>query len=285
MNLRRTTARLALAGVSTALAAGSLVAATGVAADAAEAANDYTCSAPADAYVSDFAITVTGGLPVPQFYAGAPVPAGMVRVTVTSQLTSDQALALTGFGITGAHSTDFALGFGSASVPLPIDGDFTQDAGTTTWKASGANQAFTTPGPGPQDIVLPSSFTMITKNAGGDFIPLSCVVKSGETPQTLVADYPLAKQLSKTSLKARNGRKPSIAVTVASTSWGPTVPAGKVVAKEGKKIVGTASLKKGGAVVALTKKLKPGKHKIAVAYVGTKSIKGSSAKVIVTKKR
>jgi hypothetical protein len=126
---------------------------------------------------------------------------------------------------------------------------------------------------------------MITKNAGGDFIPLSCVVKSGETPQTLVADYPLAKQLSKTSLKARNGRKPSIAVTVASTSWGPTVPAGKVVAKEGKKIVGTASLKKGGAVVALTKKLKPGKHKIAVAYVGTKSIKGSSAKVIVTKKR
>lgn len=285
MDFRTITARTVVAGATTALAAGALVGVTTVGASAETASSTYTCRAPADAFVSDFAITVEGGLPVPAFWAGAPVPQGLVSITAKAPLTAEQAAALGSFGITGAHSDDFALGFGSSSVPIPIAGDFTTADGATTWSAKGANDPFTTPNPGPNDIVLPSAFTMTTENAGGDFLPLACAIKTGETPATLVAGYPLNQQLSATSAKAKNGKRPSIAVSVSSTSWGQTVATGKVVAKEGKKVVGSATLKKGKAVLVLSKKLKAGKHKITVSYAGTKSLKGSSAKVTVTKKK
>lgn len=284
MNLRTIAARTVVAGATTALAAGALVGVSTTAANAETASSTYTCAAPADAFVSDFALTVDGGLPVPQFWAGAPVPAGLVSVTVTSPLSAEQAAALGSFGITGAHSDDFALGFGPGSVPIPIAGDFDSSSGSTVWTAEGSNDPFTTPNPGPNDIVLPSAFTMMTENASGDFLPLACTIKTGETPATLVTGYQLMQQLSSTTLKAKNGKKPSIAVSVASTSWGQTVPTGKVVAKEGKKVVGKATLKSGKAVITLVKKLKKGTHKITVKYAGTPSLKGSSAKVTVKKK-
>jgi hypothetical protein len=285
MNIRRITARTAIAGATTALAAGALVGISTTAANAESASSTYTCSAPADAYVSDFAITVEGGLPVPAFWAGAPVPPGLVSIDVTSTLTPEQAAALGGFGITGAHSDDFTLGFGPTTVPLPVDGDFDSSSGSTVWTASGSNKAFTTPDPGAHDIVLPASFTMTTENSSGDFLPLACVVQADTTPSVLVSGYPLNQQLSQTTAKAKSGTKPTIAVAVQSTSWGQTVATGKVVVKEGKKVVGKGTLKKGKAVVTLVKSLKVGKHKVTVSYAGTKSLKGSSTKATVTKKK
>jgi len=284
MNLRSIAARTVVAGATTALAAGALVGVSTTAANAETASSTYTCKAPADAYVSDFAITVTGGLPVPQFWAGAPVPQGLVSITVTSPLSAEQATALGSFGITGAHSDDFALGFGPSSVPVPIDGDFDSTSGSTVWAAEGSNNPFTTPNPGPNDIVLPSAFTMTTENAGGDFLPLACTIKEGETAATLVPGYVLNRQLSATTATSKASKKPTIAVTVVSKSWGQTMPTGKVVAKEGKKVVGKGTVKGGKAVIKLAKTLKAGKHKVTVTYAGTPSLKGSSAKVVVTKK-
>lgn len=284
MNLRTLATRTAAAGAVSALAAGTLIGVSTTAANAESASSTYTCRAPGDAYVSDFAITVDGGLPVPEFWAGAPVPQGLVSATVTSTLTPEQAATLGSFEITGAHSDDFGLAFGPGFVPIPVDGDFDSSSGSTVWTASGSNNPFTTPNPGPNDIVLPSAFTMITENAGGDFLPLACTIKTGDTPSTLVPDYMLNRQLSKTDATPKNGKKPRIAVTVASTSWGYTVPTGKVVAKEGKKVVGKATLNGGKAVIRLVKTLKRGKHKITVKYTGIPSIKGSSDKVVVKKK-
>jgi hypothetical protein len=56
---------------------------------------------------------------------------------------------------------------------------------------------------------------------------------------------------------------------------------GKVVAKEGSKTLRTATLKNGKVVLNLGKKLKVGKHKITVTYLGIPSVGGSSDKVVV----
>jgi hypothetical protein len=55
MNLRHLTARTAVAGISTVLAAGALVGVTGTAANAATVTNTYTCSIPT-LYSGDFAL-------------------------------------------------------------------------------------------------------------------------------------------------------------------------------------------------------------------------------------
>jgi hypothetical protein len=287
MNLRRITARTAVAGISTALAAGALVGVSTTSASAETASSTYTCSADSVGYKSDFTITVDGGLPVPQYWAGAPVPAGLLTINVSSPLSTDDATLLGSLGVTGAHSDDFALALGTANVPIPVDGNFgtPEGGGTTTWTATGSNLDFTTPKAGLTDVVLPQAFTMVTEQGDNDFLPLACVIKDGTQPSTLVADFPLAKQSSQTvapaNVKVKKGKAAKFAVKVSSTSLtGLPVP-GKVVAKEGKKTLDAATLKSGKAALNLGKKLKLGKHKITVTYLGTPSVKGSSDTVVV----
>ena len=62
MNLRRISTRVAVAGVSTAIAAGGLVAATGVAANAETVVNTCTCSNAAVGITKDFDLTVDGAV-------------------------------------------------------------------------------------------------------------------------------------------------------------------------------------------------------------------------------
>jgi hypothetical protein len=74
-------------------------------------------------------------------------------------------------------------------------------------------------------------------------------------------------------------KKGKLAVTL--TVAGLSKPTGSIVVKDGKAKVATIKLKaksKGKAVVKLTK-LKPGKHKLTLAYAGSKSINAAKATV------
>ncbi len=67
------------------------------------------------------------------------------------------------------------------------------------------------------------------------------------------------------------------------------VPLGKVQVKEGNKVLATVQLKNDsrGNVVIRLKKLKPGKHKLVVSYLGsvaTAASKAKKVKLIVLKK-
>jgi hypothetical protein len=283
MNLRRLTARTAVAGVTTALAAGALVGLGTTAANAATVTNTYTCSIPS-LYSGDFALTVSGELPVPQYWAGAAVPAGLLNVTATSTVPATAAPLLAQLGYTGAKSDDFAFTFGDTTVPVPLTGSFAASGGNTTWNATGANLAFETPAPGNTSAILPSAFTLTTSGGSSAPVNLNCALAAGQTAQTLASIDLLQQKSAVTapkSVKAKAGKPAKIKVSVKSTSLNAAVTEGTVVAKKGKKTVGTAKLTKKGTAVLKVKKLKAGKNKLTISFAGTDSIAASKAKTTV----
>jgi hypothetical protein len=289
MNIRRITARTAIAGATTALAAGALVGISTTAANAETVSNNYTCVNSIFNITFDIPMSVTGDLPVPQYWAGANVAPDLLNIT--AEATVDPAVAgqLSAFGVTHARADDYSIALGSSTVPVPIEGDFvTDDEGNVTWQASGANEAFTTPDPGVVDGSLPAAFTLTAESSAGD-VPFACTLGEGETASKLVNDFTLLKQSSSTTAPAKAagkvGKAVKLPVSVSSTSLGGPVSSGKVVAKEGKKVLGTATLKKGVASINLGKKLKAGKHTITVTYQGIPSVGGSSAKTVLTVKK
>ena len=286
MNVRHLAARTAIAGVTTALAAGALVGVSTVAATAATVTNTYTCTAPV---MGDFNtdLTVTGTLPVPQYPAGAPVPAGIVGITASASIPANAASLLSGVGATSASSKDFALPLNTSAAPLPISGGFVTEGGATTWKASGKNTAFTTPAAGTATAILPSKFTLTVPTTTFGPVDIPCVLATGQTPASL-ASITLTKQDTATVVakkaSAKKGKLAKVSAKVKGAAQG--IPAGNVVVKEGKKVVGKAKLStKGAAVVKLGKKLKVGKHTLTVSYAGNDTFNASKAKVKLTVKK
>lgn len=287
MNLRLITTRTAVAGATVALAAGALVGITSTAANAATVTNTYTCSLP-NVYSGDFDLTVTGEIPVPQYWAGATVPSGLLNITAEATVPADAAGLLGAAGVTGAKSDDFAFALGNSPVPVPLAGDFETAGGATKWMASGVNDAFTTPNPGTYDALMPVAFTMTTMQGDTPSVSLGCVIKEGTEPAAMSEGFTLLKQASATTapkaVSAKKGKAVKLAVSAESTSLGGPVN-GKVIAKEGSKVLDSATLKKGKATLDLGKKLKVGKHTITVTYKGLPSVSGSSAKSVVTIKK
>lgn len=287
MKLRTITARAAVAGATTALVAGGLVATATVPANAATVTNTYTCSLPG-VYSGDFELTVTGDLPVPQYWAGADVFAGLLVVTAEATVPADAAALLGAAGVTGAKSDDFGFALGTADVPVPIAGDFATEGGATTWKATGSNTEFTTPDPGTYDALMPAAFTLTTMQGDTPSVSLGCVLKEGTEPAAISEGFQLLKQSSETVAKnvtVMKGKMAVVPVSVNSTSLAGPVSGGKVVAKEGTKTLASAMLKNGKAKLELGKKLKVGKHKITVKYLGIPSVGGSTGKATVTVKK
>lgn len=289
MNLRKFTTRAVVAGATTAIAAGALVGVTSTAANATTVSNNYSCDMPGLVTFAT-AVTVTGELPLPYYWAGATVPGGIVTpITVSATVPSAVSGLLAGAGVTGAKSDDYALALGNGSAPFPVAGGFETTGGATTWEASGSNADFVTGDPGLVDGFLPTSFTLVpTKDDGSEVGSLTCTLTDA-APAEIVTDFELMQQKSATSapaVKVKKGKKATLKASVVSTSVsGSPVTGGKVTAKEGKKVLGTATLKNGVAKLDLGKKLKPGKHKITVTYAGIPSVAGSSGKTTVTVKK
>jgi hypothetical protein len=290
MNIRRITTRTAIAGATTALAAGALVGISTTAANAATVSNGYTCSNAGYGLAFAVPMSVSGDLPVPQYWAGASVAPNLLNLTAEATVDPAVATQLATYGISHARADDYGIALGSSNVPVPLEGDFvTDDAGATTWQASGSNKAFTTPNPGTVDGTLPTAFTLTAESSAVGDVPLTCTLNEGETAANLVTGFTLLKQSSATTAPAKAtgkvGKAVMLPVSVSSTSLGGPVSSGKVVAKEGKKVLGTATLKKGKATLNLGKKLKAGKHTITVTYKGIPSVGGSSDKTVLTIKK
>ncbi|MGB0101957.1 MAG: Ig-like domain repeat protein [Nocardioides sp.] len=283
MNLRKINTRIVVAGATTALVGGALVATTVAPASAATVSNDYVCTSSFGPMTTT--LTVSGDLPVPQYWAGANVPAGLLAVTATA---SDIPAPMITFGnVTDATAEDFAFDMDGAEVPVPLSGTFASDGeGAYDWNATGSNEPFVTPAPGLQSAVLPASFNLVANSSTMGAIALPCELAEGEEAQTL-ASIELLKQASATTAKnvsAKKGKKAVVPASVESTSLGGPV-SGKVVAKKGKKTLASGMLKKGSVKLNLGKKLKVGKHKITVKYLGVPSVGGSSDKITVTVKK
>ena len=285
MKLRSLTSRVAVAGATTALMAGGLVAATGTAANAVDVTNTYDCSNPAvGAFPVD--MTVSAALPVPAYGAGAQVPGGIIQVTAKAYVPDAIAPLLQGAGVTGAKAKDWAASLGASKVPAPLDGLFKTDDAGTYWDASGVNGTFLTPAPGSYSALLPESFHLTAMQGENESIVLDCALAEGQEPQSF-GSIEMVQQESNISVPAKVTAKKGKAVKLKATFSNGTggVGMGKVVAKEGKKTLDTATVKNGVAKLNLGKKLKVGKHKITVTYVGNESIKTSSAKTTVAVKK
>ncbi|MFC7493881.1 MULTISPECIES: Ig-like domain repeat protein [unclassified Nocardioides] len=284
MNLRRFAARSAVAGITTTLAAGALVAGSAGTANAATVANTYTCTVAALSSTFDTTLTVTGDV-VPTAPAGWTVPAGTLKLTATATVT-DPAIqaALKNFGVSSARSDDFTIALGKTAAPIPLSGAVTSDGTTTTWSASGANKKFVTPGAGNVNALLPAKFTFTAETAAiPDGVAIPCELKAGQSAQSLGA-VALTQQTTKTTVKkttAKVGKVATLVVKVKGNA-GPAT-SGKVVVKEGKKTLGKAKVKNGTAKVKLGK-LAKGKHKVVAKFQGDKSFKASKGKGVVTVK-
>jgi hypothetical protein len=282
MNLRSIATRTATAGAATALAAAALVGASTTAASAATVTNTYNCSNAAAGVAFAAEMTVSGALPVAAYGAGAPVPATLLHLDAKAYVPDELAPALQALGITDAKSGNYAPTLGTTGVGVPLTGPFVTDDTGTYWDASGDNKAFVTPAPGHYDALLPASFTITTMQGDTESFSLECTLAEGQTAQSLGA-IDLVKQSSNLFLDAKKmtvkkNKAVKIAVHFKNSTGG--VGMGKVVAKQGTKTLKTAAVKNNGALLNLGK-LKVGKHKIKVSYIGNSSISGSSAKIVV----
>lgn len=286
MNLRRLSARAAAVGATTALAAGALVGATATSASAGTGENVYTCNVPVFG-AQDVTLSILGELPVHTYPAGAPVPPSIVGVTAgvgeaTRTLLNDA-------NVTEVSVPDFTLKLGSVNVPIPLAGAVNADTGA--WSGAGQNKAFTTPTPGSFKPLMPQSFNISLNVTGFGVVSAPCERKAGQTADA-VDDVPIVLVQQGTKMKVtppkavKKGKVAKLSVSVKSTILTTLGAPGKVVVKEGKKVVGQAVLNKAGvANVSLGKKLKPGKHKLTVTYAGNKSYKASKATVTLTVKK
>lgn len=278
-------ARLAATSAATALAAAGLVAAGSTTAHAATVTSTYTCSIPALMYVDDFPVTVTGQLPVPQYYADAPVPAGLLSISASAVVPDSAEPLLGAAGVDNASSSDFAFALGSGAAPVSVSGPVTLGSGdvASTWEATGSNAAFRTPKPGVYDILLPSSFSITVSDEAAPRATLNCVIKDGTAPAPLMEDFVLGQQASATTveprvIKVRKGRAAKVPVAVTRDVGAPT---GKVLAKKGTRQIGAARLDANGAAVIKLDVLKPGEHKVTISYPGNASVTPSKDQVTI----
>jgi hypothetical protein len=291
MKLRSMSARVAFAGATTALIAGGLVAATNTAAHAETGVAQYNCTNPVTTDVIPVAVSIGADLSgLPPLPTGFEAPAGSLPVDVSLTVPEQVVAALKANGINsiGLSGSDVKLPFGNAQVPLtgveadpvalPDSGDLVfpfQDNGSTTV----TNGSFKLPDPGTQDVKMPASFTT-TADTNLIPLPLTCTI-NGE--QSTITSLTVIKQGSTLTATAPKSIKKGKTLKIAAKVAGANVPAtGKVVAKEGKKVLGTGALKSGKATISV-KKLKPGTHNIVLSYAGDKRTNASNTYGVIVK--
>jgi len=290
MKFAHLASRVAVGGVSAALATAGLVAVTGTSASAAPVHTTYTCVNPALTFTPDVSVDIA--LLPSTAPAGFPVPAGLL--SFNSDLTIDNTTfgLLGGAGVTGAKSDDFGTAFGATIAPAPVVWNQPQPSGptTTTIKGKGANGAFTLPAAGTYSVNMPKSFTLQGTDASGNPVAIAKATCTSATPGAL-GSITLSKQASvtkvKAATKAKQGAVESVKIKVTNefVKTGGPVPTGKVTIKDGSKTIGKGKLKDGKVTIKV-KSLSVGTHSLVVKYAGdsfTDKSKSKKLKVVVTK--
>ena len=268
--------RVAATGAVTALTAGALVSLTTTAAQADTVTQTYSCTANGvplsvtlDTDIPQLALVAAGG-PYP---AGEAVAAGQVPdgVTNTFTITDDTKTLLDTAQTSKIDFTSFAGTLGNSTVPADLPDvdpatDFHQNPDTTwSFDADGLNLAFRMPKVGTFDVLAPSSFSFEATTVAFGVLPVTCNADAAPGgyghPITVVKNDSTTKGSSNSPVK--KGAKAVLKAKVSAQNHAPT---GKVTFKQGKKKLGTATIKKGKAVLKL--KLSKGTHKIKAFYGG-----------------
>ena len=284
MKLRHTTTRIAIAGSTVALLAAGLVATTTTAANAETGTADYNCTNDFTENVLPLSVAVGADLSgLPPLPTGFNAPEGSLPITVDVTLSADVVNGLRGNSImtAGFESTDMLLPFGTTQVPLSgvavAAVDLVADT-PVTLSAEATNGAFQLPDPGTDiPVTMPETFDA----TGVIPIPLHCTIAE-ESP--VISQLTVIKQTPTLTAKAPKTSKKGATLKIAASMTANVAPAGKVIAKEGKKQVGVGTLKKGKTVISI-KGLKKGAHKIDLSYKGDKRSNASNGySVFVTVK-
>jgi hypothetical protein len=270
MKFARLTSRLAVGGVTAALATAGLVGATATTASAAPVSSTYTCTT-AFGPVSG-SVSVDIALLPPTAPAGFPVAAGLFSFKSNLTVSNATATQLGTAGITGAKSDDFGTAFGEtvAKAPVVWTGPPTSDGTNTTFVGKGANAAFVLPKAGSYTVAMPKTFTLLATNASGaTVVTAPCTTTAPATIGTIVLSKQAVTIKAKAPKSAKHGAVVSLKGKITNEfvkTGGPEVT-GKVIIKDGKKKVGTAKIKKGKFKVKV-KNLSVGSHSLTVLYKG-----------------
>jgi hypothetical protein len=138
------------------------------------------------------------------------------------------------------------------------------------------------------DKATGSTFTVRTADAGKSIHVRVTMTTSGYQPSVATsAALTVAKLTSTTTAELASKRitsKKRGVLTVGVQMAGYDVPLGRIQVMDGKKVIATVSLPAGKNTVTIKlKKLKPGKHKLTVAYLGSVATAASTAKRVTLK--
>jgi len=283
MNFARLASRVAVGGVSAALATAGLVGVTSTPATAAPVSTTYSCATPIGPV--SVPVTVDIALLPSTAPAGFPVPAGLLSFNSTLTVPNPPAPTLTGLGVTGGKSDDFGTAFGDSVAKAPVvwNTSVTNGDGSITYSGKGSNAAFVLPKAGTYSVNMPKSFTLAATNASGATVFTATCTNA--TPSAL-GSITLSKQASVTKAKGpksvTKGSLVTLKVTVTDdySKTGGVIPSGKLIVKDGKNKVGKGTLDAKGKAKLKIKGLKPGAHKLVVIYKGDSYNEGSKSKAL-----
>ena len=284
MKFARLASRVAVGGVSAALATAGLVGVTSSSASAAPVSTTYNCSAAGQTF--PIPVTVDIALLPSTAVAGFPVPAGLLSFNSTATVPGAvQTLLTNTVNNTGAKSDDFGTAFGStvAKAPTAWTKPAAADAnGNWVYTGKGSNAAFVLPKAGTYTVSMPTAFTLVTT---GGSAPVTANCTAAGTPAT-IGTIALSKQTSTVKAKASptTAKKGALIlvkgkVTNQYAKTGGPVATGKLVVKDGKKTVGKGKLKNGKFKIKV-KGLGVGSHKLTVLYKGDGYTDKSKSKAI-----
>jgi hypothetical protein len=288
MKFTRLASRVAVGGVSAALATAGLVGVTATSATAAPVSTTYTCASPTGTFSAP--VTVDIALLPATAPAGFPVPAGLLGFNSTITIPGAVQTLLDGPGVNSGKSDDFGTSFGDtvAKAPVAWKKPAAADAGGNwVYTGKGANAAFTLPKAGTYSVAMPKQFTLqATNSSGATVVTANCTSAAPAQIGSIVLSKQAATVKAKAPKSVDKGDVVKVKGKVSNeySKTGGVAPTGKLIVKDGKKKVGKGTVKNGKFVIKV-KGLKAGSHKLVVTYQGDAyTAKGKSKAITVNVK-
>ena len=200
-------------------------------------------------------------------YAGSTGTSAVTVAKATSTVTATWPASATYGTAASVQVTVSATGANPTGSVTVKDGATTVGTGTLSGGAATVKLAATG--------LTPGSHTLTATYAGNSDVAAGS--SAAGTLKVAKATAKLANKLSAAKIKASAKGK----LTITATATG-VVPTGKVTVFDGKKKIGTATLK-GGKVVFTLPKLKKGTHKIHATYAGSTLVSPATAKTVTLK--
>jgi subtilisin family serine protease len=185
--------------------------------------------------------------------------------------------------VAGTHAPEPST-FGTAStLNVTVSGAGTAPTGAVTVKEGATTIGTATLTAGKGSVALPATLSVGSHSFALSYSGDTTYASSTGTASATVAPGPPAPPVASTTTaetprKIKQGKRILVAVSVTAPG---TTPTGEVQIRTDGKLVGSGTLAGGSVVIALTKKLKPGKHTLVVSYGGSATVAPSQTTVQV----